>query len=137
MSTMRELSPTAAATSDLLKALLPGLRAALEQEREFRVEQLTDLAADLRAHPTPAGTSGESAEERILREIAHTLASGARQALDSIERALHQMDTGEYGFCAPCGTPIPLTILRAIPQTTLCLGCRAPSESARHGAAEP
>jgi len=136
MSMVREVPRTEPGTGDLLRARLPGLRAALEQERKFRLEQLADLAADLRAHSTPAGAPGDPAEQQILREILHTLAVGARHALDSIERALNQMDTGDYGFCAACETPIPLAVLRAIPQTTVCLSCRPLTETS-HGLADP
>jgi RNA polymerase-binding transcription factor DksA len=100
MSMVRERPPAAPGSRDRLPARLPGLRVALEQEREFRVKH---LAADLRTDPTLPETAGDWTNSRVLREIAQTLAAGARHALASIERALHRMQIGEYGLAAAGG----------------------------------
>ena len=42
---------------------------------------------------------------------------------ERIQRALRQMATGEYGFCAACGEAIPVARLEADPAAHLCVKC--------------
>jgi DnaK suppressor protein len=105
---------------------LPALRAALEQQRRFRREQLAELEAGGR---TPAGDI-EPPDRRLaeavygLHEVDTLVAEGARRALADIDLALLRMATGRYGCCRSCGAHIPLFVLQAIPRTTLCLACQ-------------
>jgi DnaK suppressor protein len=102
---------------DLL-ASLPALRARLEEQRQFRLEQLARLA-----EPGPDGDGH--------REVAAVLAAGARQALADIETALERIDTGRYGTCLRCEAPIPLERLDIIPETGLCVDCRRSATAGR------
>jgi RNA polymerase-binding transcription factor DksA len=110
---------------DRFDGRLLGLRKALEREREFRIEQLVELAGDARHCWHVGQASEEPFPARIPHEIAATLAAGARHALDEIDRALHRMEVGDYGTCQDCAEQIPLVVLTAIPQTSLCLSCRS------------
>jgi DnaK suppressor protein len=104
---------------DALVSRLPSLRATLEEQHRFRSEQLARLEACSRQQvPSDPG-----AREAVLalREVDELLAAGARRALTDIELALVRMHTGRYGDCRSCGDAIPLTLLEAIPKTTLCL----------------
>ncbi|MGH3857459.1 MAG: TraR/DksA family transcriptional regulator [Pseudonocardiaceae bacterium] len=114
--------------SDQLEEYLPNLREALEREREFRVEQLAELAADAQRDAAPCAQSPQADTEAAVREVTFMIAAGARQALAGIERALAAMRTGRYGCCETCAGKVPLAVLQAVPQTTLCLQCqRAPN----------
>ncbi|GAA3463742.1 TraR/DksA family transcriptional regulator [Saccharothrix longispora] len=93
---------------------LPGLRAELERQRRFRLEQLAGLA---RSSTAPAGDAAR-------REVALAVADAARQALLDVDIALALVETGDYGRCRGCREDIPLRLLRAIPTTRWCLGCR-------------
>ncbi|MGH3548811.1 MAG: TraR/DksA family transcriptional regulator [Pseudonocardiaceae bacterium] len=105
---------------------MPNLCEALERERDFRMEQLAELAADAR-RDAPCAQSSETDTEAALREVTFVITAGARQALAGIERALAAMRTGHYGRCETCASKVPLAVLQAVPQTTLCLQCqRAP-----------
>ena len=75
---------------------LADLRRMLEEQRAFRVEQLTQLHL-----PGPRGPLG-SADPEILT----SLATGARAALHDVQAALWRMDEGRYGLCTACGEPI-------------------------------
>ena len=112
---------------DDLAARLPGLRAVLERQRDFRREQLAqvDLHRPTRTPWAPNG-AGDRAEDptSALREVDALVAAGARRALTDIELALARMQTGNYGSCRLCGVGIPLAVLEAIPKTTLCLACQ-------------
>ena len=110
--------------ADDLASRLPDLRAALEGQRDFRREQMTQI--DLH-RPTRTLSATNDAADRAqvptlaLREVETLVAAGARRALIDIELALARMRTGHYGCCRRCGTAIPLAVLEAIPKTTLCL----------------
>jgi DnaK suppressor protein len=117
---------------DALACRLPVLRAALEQQRGFRREQLALLDAcggtqEPSARANPADSRDQEAVE-ALREVDALVAAGARRALADIDLALLRMDTARYGLCRSCGARIPLVVLEAIPKTTLCLTCQPQSE---------
>lgn len=112
---------------DQLDEYLPSLRKALERERDFRVEQLAELAAGTGRAATPCAQYGETGTQAAVREVTLLIADGARQALVDIERALAAMRAGRYGYCESCTGKVPLAVLQAVPQARLCLGChRAP-----------
>jgi DnaK suppressor protein len=112
---------------DQLDEYLPRLRKALEHERDFRVEQLAELAAGAGRAATPCAQYGQAGAQAAVREIRLLIADGARQALVDIERALAAMRAGQYGYCESCTGKVPLAVLQAVPQTRLCLTChRAP-----------
>ena len=114
---------------DQLDEYLPSLRKALERERDFRVEQLAELAAGARRDATPCLQSGKTGAEAAVREVTVLIADGARQALVDIERALAAMRAGQYGYCESCTGKVPLALLQAVPQARLCLECyRAPGD---------
>jgi DnaK suppressor protein len=113
--------------NEALASLLPVLRAALERHRHFRREQLALFNANgetqdpAHGYPT-SGPDVEAAQAR--REVDALVAAGARRALADIELALARMQTGRYGFCRSCASPIPVVVLEAIPNTTRCLACQ-------------
>lgn len=90
------------------------LRAMLEQQRAFRVDQLAQLQ---RPEPgSPLGTTDP--------EIFDTLVSGARIALHDVQAALWRMDEGRYGQCLRCAAPIGVERLEILPQAAFCLACQ-------------
>lgn len=104
----------------LLSARLPALRAVLMQQRDFRREQLSYLD-ELRARDWTSTSGGRQGVDR--GEVQALVEAGARRALADIELALARIRTGDYGRCHACDADIPLAVLVAIPQTTLCLSC--------------
>ncbi len=87
------------------------LRALLDEQRQFRVEQLAAAIS------TDDGTDAD-------HEIQDTILRGARLALADIEAALARMATGQYGRCVQCGTRIPLARLEILPQAAYCMACQ-------------
>jgi RNA polymerase-binding transcription factor DksA len=108
-----------------LAQCLPAIREALECERAFRVEQLTELTAGTRGGSGRAEREAGGAEG-ALREVDAVIVAGARQALADIERALGAIRAGQYGRCEDCGETIPFAVLRAVPQSRRCVECTAP-----------
>jgi RNA polymerase-binding transcription factor DksA len=90
------------------------LRSMLEEQREFRLDQLRELH-----EPPRAGQLG-STEPEIVR----SLVSGAREALRDIRAALSRMDDGRYGYCVACGGPVETGRLEILPQTARCMACQ-------------
>jgi DnaK suppressor protein len=114
--------PRGAPAAALSKDQLAVLRSMLEQQREFRVDQLTQLHL-----PTPSSPLS-SPEPEIFR----SLVAGARAALHDVQKALWRMEEGRYGRCVTCDDPIELARLEILPQTAQCMSCqRAPGGSAR------
>jgi DnaK suppressor protein len=94
---------------------LTELRTMLEEQREFRLDQLTALR-----RPNSRSLLGGK-----HREIAVALTVGAETALGEVLAALRRMDDGSYGSCERCNGPIDLERLEVLPQTALCLTCQS------------
>jgi RNA polymerase-binding transcription factor DksA len=110
---MTTTSPRQQTAPALRGEQLRELRAALYEQRSFRLEQLAELTA---------------APDGILDEINARLHAGARFALAQIESALDRMDAGRYGACVRCGARIPFERLEILPMAALCVPCRRSSD---------
>ncbi|WP_181719628.1 hypothetical protein [Nocardia gipuzkoensis] len=97
---------------------LPALRAALNQQRRFRLQQLADLEAEI-DDAAPIGPA-----DTARHEVTITLVSAARQALADIDETLTLITTGRYGRCRGCHTELPIHLLQTIPTSQWCLNCR-------------
>jgi DnaK suppressor protein len=113
------MAPAHTTSNDRLTHFLPGLRTALSQLREFRLQQLAELDAELDGTRTPV-TPADTAR----REVTVTLAAAARHALADIGEAISLLAAGHYGRCRGCGAEIPIQLLQTIPTTRWCLTCR-------------
>ena len=86
----------------------------LEQQREFRLDQLTALRRPNSRSPLGARH----------REITVALTVGAETALADVVAALRRMDEGRYGRCERCSGSIEPARLEVLPQAALCLPCQ-------------
>jgi DnaK suppressor protein len=93
---------------------LAALRAALQEQRSFRIDQLAQLH-----YPSAEGPLSSA-----VPEIFSELAAGARAALRDVQAALWRMDEGRYGLCTDCHAPVGLERLEILPQAALCLDCQ-------------
>jgi len=50
------------------------------------------------------------------------------EELEQVERALHRLRRGDYGYCERCGHPIGARRLAIRPEATLCLSCEQQAE---------
>ncbi|MBN2186766.1 MAG: TraR/DksA C4-type zinc finger protein [Dehalococcoidia bacterium] len=91
-----------------------------------RLEQLRASGQPLaeRREGSPFGKREEEANGAFELEKRLALEKGLRESLSEIERALQKYDTGTYGLCDSCGQPIEQARLEALPQASLCLGCK-------------
>ena len=105
-------SPAAQPIRALSGAQQAMLHDMLQQQRRFRIEQLTE--------PTPEPWAMSEAELEVRETILH----GAQLALADVEAALDRMRHGTYGKCVHCGTRLPATRLEVLPQAALCMECQ-------------
>lgn len=94
---------------------LHAIRADLEKQRRFRVEQLSDLASAV----MPTGADGAH------DEVASALRTAALTVLAEIEAALRRIELGCFGRCQRCGDAIPRERLEA----GLCMICQYAREA--------
>src|SRR5687768_15317782 len=95
-----------------------GLRAALAGD--------LSLLKELRGQTS--GDVVDAALDSAQDEISSQLAEVESRELASIENALEQMRSGNYGVCEVCEEAIPLARLQALPYATLCIGCQREAE---------
>ena len=91
------------------------LREMLEQQRAFRLEQLSRLERG--AVSTRPRTAADV-------EVDQSLRAGAESALADVERAIADMEAGRYGFCRQCGSTMALERLEILPHVALCMPCQ-------------
>lgn len=94
----------------------------IEQLRATLVE-LTDDGSQL--DMVDDAGFGEGGTHDVERERIRALASNARSRIDDIEVALARLETGSYGTCTSCRQSIDPARLEALPDATLCVGCKS------------
>jgi RNA polymerase-binding transcription factor DksA len=106
------------------------IRSRLEGEKERLTHELEQLKAsvrpvDERREGSPFGKREEEATETAELETRLELEKRIRGQLAGVEHALAKFEDGTYGRCDVCGKPIDPARLEALPQASLCLGCKA------------
>lgn len=115
---------TDTSAAEALAPHLPALRAALEEQRGFRTEQLAEV--------TGVGPEGGAAPVDDARfEITDAVRVGARAALKEIDHALERMSEGSYGSCEGCKGPIPFERLEMLLTARHCIRCQQARETRR------
>ena len=90
----------------------------LQDERQFRLEQIADLEAE-----TPVSER----HERVNR----LLYVSAEIALAEIDAALARMAEGCYRLCVRCGGQIDPQRLAVLPMAPLCMNCHYNEQNCR------
>jgi DnaK suppressor protein len=114
MTTTHRTVP-AAAPPDLAERL-PELRAALVQQRKFRLEQLNELAEE--------ATKSVPADDDVHDQVGEILRISATTALTEVQDALDRLRAGTYGRCERCTTHIPYERLEILPMSRYCMRCQ-------------
>ena len=117
MSTLDPVAPAAIPTDDTTLDLHT-IRADLEEQRRFRLEQLRELDGAV----TSTGVDGAHAE------VLFALRKAARTVLADIDAALGRIDLGRYGRCRRCGDAIARDRLESLPMVALCMPCQYAAE---------
>jgi DnaK suppressor protein len=104
------------------KDLLHSRRAELLGEAERTVSGMVDSKEN---YPEPADRAAlESDRNATLR-----IRDRERKLIAKIDSVLQRIEDGIYGVCESCGEPINIERLRARPETTLCIDCKAEQEA--------
>lgn len=118
------------------KSRLNGFRERLENDRARLEREVETLERE--GHEALSDASGENnyrdhmadqGTATFTRELDMSLGENTRDALDSVEKALHRIDDGSYGTCERCGQQINEERLNAMPAATLCITCKSAEES--------
>ena len=111
--------------SDVLESRLSVLRAALEQQRDFRREQLAHADVRRPTHGSPVtDDSTDRGAGQAVREVEALVAAGARRALADIEVALDRMRPAATATAAYAVRTSPLSCSMRFHTTTVCLACQ-------------
>lgn len=109
--------------SSELRALLADTRdraiaqvEALSREYDGLVEANALVATDDEHDPEGSSTAFERAH------VAALLGS-AREHVAELDRALERLESGDYGRCEACGSPIPAERLEVRPAASTCVHC--------------
>jgi DnaK suppressor protein len=95
----------------------------LKKDREQTLVDLARLREALKSEVDPNADEGDP--DLVEREKVMALVKTLERKLESIDYALRQAQEGTYGICERCGQPIDPARLEAVPETTLCVKCKA------------
>jgi len=121
-------------------ANLNQLRSRLEHKRRRLIEELNLKLSQGIDDGREGGIFSkreEAGEESLELEQRLTLLQLAREQLVEVEHALKKFEKGTYGLCDRCGEPISLARLEALPQSNLCVDCKAHQAGDAKGRSSP
>lgn len=101
-------------------AFYEATRTMLQRERAMvvaRMEAIARDSLDFELETDGIPPSGFEREQAISAMLDSRLAD--------IDNALTKLDSGAYGICAGCTSPIPPRRLEALPFATLCVSCQS------------
>ena len=108
-------------------ALLRIYNSLVDKRDELRRQLANELEL---ANAADAGTGDlfDVAMDGTQNEMHSQLAAFETRELQQIERAIKLIRKGKYGSCEFCDTAIPVSRLKALPYTTVCISCRQKQE---------
>jgi DnaK suppressor protein len=95
----------------------------------LRMKLADELNIELPAR-TSGGDVGDAANDGAQNELHSQLAALESRELRQIQRAIELIREGRYGICEICEHQIPITRLKALPFTQLCVDCQREQEEA-------
>jgi DnaK suppressor protein len=99
------------------QALLPKVRAALEEERSDLTAQIEEHGGNVDFDENFADSGQVAAEQGEHRALLGRL----QETLADVDRALAKLDDGTYGKCEVCGEDIADARLEALPASRYCI----------------
>ncbi len=102
----------------------------LESDRAAHVIELERLREVLRE--LPETTTDEGDPTVFERENTLVWIRQVEDHIAEIDRALEAARRGQYGTCESCGHPIEPERLKILPETRLCVKCKAQLERPAH-----
>lgn len=96
-------------------------REQITQRRLELIARASFIDHELSTHGSPDWE--DNATEHEDDETLEALGHAAAQELPMLDAALKRIETGDYGFCAKCGTEISEARLDLLPATPFCKDC--------------
>jgi DnaK suppressor protein len=103
-----------------------GLRDELLRKKDELTTRLERITANLRRGYE--ADSKERAKQLEDSEVVDALGNDARAEIGKISAALARMDSGDFGICVECGTPIDNGRIKAHPYAVDCIDCATMDE---------
>ncbi|NLB34565.1 MAG: TraR/DksA family transcriptional regulator [Elusimicrobia bacterium] len=107
------------------KTEIEQIRKELNEERDILLEEVKRVKERGEDYLNYSG--GDEIDKALgntQREMLFYLNDQDRVRLDSIEDALHKIDSGHYGVCESCRKKIQTERLKAIPWARFCINCK-------------
>ncbi|MDH3440295.1 MAG: TraR/DksA family transcriptional regulator [Gammaproteobacteria bacterium] len=105
------------------------LKPRLEAKRDELTGRLERITANVQR--SLDADSEERAKELADSEVVDALGNEAREELAKISVALSRMDSGDYGMCTKCRSPIATERMEAYPYADDCIDCAELDEEIR------
>lgn len=96
-------------------------KATLEARQASLLRRIGGIRDELASHQEKDWE--ELATQREGDEVLESLGVGAQVELRTIKGALARLDSGDYGRCQVCGSPISAARLNVLPDTPFCKDC--------------
>lgn len=119
--------PPARSETSLLDELQNERAHILSQIRKYEARE-QEITARRREGPLDRAEEGAEVTEA---EFTEELTELAVRRLRGLEHAIERAEAGKLGHCEGCSGRIPAARLRALPGTTLCIGCARRNEGGR------
>jgi DnaK suppressor protein len=100
----------------------------LDEQQKLRQELANTTVTPGEVNVGIGNHMAEDATAAFDQAAAVSLRRGTARTLEQVDEALERMAAGTYGVCIRCGEEIDFARLKAIPQATLCMGCRKLAE---------
>jgi len=115
----------------------------IKQFRDVLLQERAKFAGEIRAiareaSKNPREASGDlsaytvhmadMSSDTYERELSMNIASSEQEVLYQIDEALKRVEEGTYGTCQQCSKVIGMSRLKAVPYTSLCIGCQRTKE---------
>jgi len=100
----------------------------LDEQQKLRQELANTTVTPGEVNIGIGNHMAEDATAAFDQAAAVSLRRGTARTLRQVDEALERMSAGTYGVCVRCGDEIDFARLKAIPQATLCMGCRKLAE---------
>lgn len=96
--------------------------------KEKLLAGISDTASHIQDNQNNVADSNDRAT--LEEEFALELRTRDRESklISKIDKTLHKIETGEYGYCETCGVEITLERLDARPTADECIDCKTISE---------
>jgi len=106
----------------------------LHEQLKSKRDELRKKVGEKDSFATPdpgngSGDVGDAANNGSQSELNSQLAALESRELSQIEQAIQSIRDGRYGRCEFCGSSIPITRLKALPYSTLCIECQRQEEA--------